>query len=222
MQRTASPIGHQRELARIMSSLDQDDADRPLHLRFDHAKYSCRKLRCAFQRTLLVIQNCFGSSLVKVHAAAEKGRLIETTQQEVRVGYGGLDAASKADWSWIRTRRFRSHAQHASCIEACNRTTAGSRSMNIEHRYTDGHTGHDGFACLLHASAGRVRQKYVGRRAAHVDSDDLFQPCPLRNLPRADHASRRTGENRAYGLPGRDTRWDDAAGGLHHLHASAM
>ena len=48
MQRTAAAKSHQRELARIVPSLDRDDADRLLHLCVDHAKYASRKLLRAF------------------------------------------------------------------------------------------------------------------------------------------------------------------------------
>ena len=171
MQRSAAAESHQRELARVVSTLDRDDADGSFHLRVDDAENAGRKLLGGCERALLVAQNCFGSLPVEVHASAEKGLRIETSQQEVRVGDGGLCSASKADWSRIGSRRLRSHAQHASGIEARNRTAARAGSVNVEHRHADGHAGHDGFACPLCAARWPRRR---GKRRSRC------RPCRIR------------------------------------------
>ena len=72
------------------------------------------------------------------------------------------------------------------------------------------------------AARGCIGEEDVGRCAAHVESDDAIEARPPRHLACAHHAARRAGEHGAHRLARCEAGGDDAARGLHHVHAAAL
>src|SRR5918911_3612484 len=55
-----------------------------------------------------------------------------------------------------------------------------------------------------------------------MEGDEMVEACGARRTQRADHAARRTGENRAHGLTACDRRRDASARRLHDTQARRM
>ena len=96
----------------------------------------------------------------------------------------------------IGTRRLRPDSQsHA--IETTNRSTTRGDRVNLHDRRTQSHAGDFSVERAL-VLTGVMSD--VGRRATHVEADDLFEPRLARRANRADDATRRAGENRILAL----------------------
>ncbi len=158
---------------------------------------------------------------IEPHSSAQKAVLVQPPKQKVRIGNGGHGSAAKTDRPRLRSRRLRSHAQHAAGIEAGNRSASGPGGMNVQHGHAYRHAGHHRFARQLRAPGGRIGQENIGRCAAHIEADDALEAGPAGHLAGADHSARRPRQHRAHRLRRRAPRRDDAARGLHHVHAAA-
>ncbi len=77
-------------------------------------------------------------------------------------------------------------------LERADRASAGRHRVHAQHRRSQPHAAHHALVAPLQLT-GEVA--HVGRRAAHVEPDDLVETRALAHRHRPDHASRRAGED---------------------------
>ena len=70
---------------------------------------------------------------------AEESLRVEPAENQICVGNRGLLAPSVADRSGIGSRRLGTDTQHASGIEARDRSAACARGVNVQHGHADRH-----------------------------------------------------------------------------------
>ncbi len=70
---------------------------------------------------------------VQSEFSAEKQVRLQTSEQQVGIGHGGLRSAPVADGAGIGARGFRSDPQRSAGVEARQRTAAGADGVNVEH-----------------------------------------------------------------------------------------
>ena len=140
---------------------------------------------------------------------------LNSAEQHVAIGDGQRSAAPIRRWTWIRSGRLRPHSQpHA--IELADRAAACRDGMDLHQRRAQPDTGNFSVERPL-VFAGEVRD--VGRRAAHVEADDLVDARLLRRARGADDAARGAGENRVLAVE--LLRIGEPAGRLHELQLHA-
>ena len=67
----------------------------------------------------------------------------------------------------------------------------GADRVNVHHCNCDWHAGNDGFISEAHAIL--IAQSDVGRRAAHIERNDVRESGRARGAQRTDNSSGRTG-----------------------------
>src|SRR5208337_5130675 len=158
---------YQRKFARIVSALDGDDAQSPLHVGIHHAYDPRGELLQAQMRALFLQplrRDLARSFEVECELAAQKTVRTKASHQQVGIGHGGLGSATVADWPRIGAGRFWSHAQRASGIEASQRAASGAHGVNLEHGNSHGKTSH---LRLTASSNLTLDGGYIGRGPAH-------------------------------------------------------
>src|SRR6202041_3546692 len=78
---------------------------------------------------------------IEPHGTTEKAVGIEPSQGKIRVGDGGKRPSTEADWTGARSGGLGANMQQASGVEARDRSSAGTGSMDVEHRNRDGDSG---------------------------------------------------------------------------------
>src|SRR5439155_27188830 len=102
-----------------------------------NANHSRRKLPQA-KRTTLPLQpvagHPAGSLQIECELAAEEGMRLQTSEQQVSVGYGGLRASPITDRAGIGAGGCRPDPQRSSCAESSNSPASRTHGLNVEHR----------------------------------------------------------------------------------------
>ena len=121
---------------------------------------------------------------------------LQRAQHDVAVGDAERPAPPVARGARIGARRLRPHAI-ARAIEEADRAAARRHRMDQHHRRAHAHAGHQG---LEGALVFAVVVRDIGRRAAHVEGDDLVEAGLPRRLHRADDAPGRPAQDRVLAL----------------------
>ena len=148
----------------------------------------CRKLR----RHDIGIERCIA---VRPEDRRKVPRL-DLADADIGVGHRQRPAAAIAGRARIGAGGIRADAE-ARAVEMQDRAAARRHRVDRHHRRAHAHAGDRGLERALEA-AGVKRD--VGRRAAHVEADDVVQPRHRRGARRADDAAGGTGQDRVLAL----------------------
>src|SRR5207302_10391452 len=111
----------QGEVARTVAALTRTHSQSLCHICIHNTTHPRRKLPQA-KRTTLPLQpvagHPAGSLQIECELAAEEGMRLQTSEQQVSVGYGGLRASPITDRAGIGAGGFRPGPQRPSCAES--------------------------------------------------------------------------------------------------------
>ena len=225
VQRPASAIGEQHEVARVEPVLHRNLADRPRH---QHGGDGDDAVGRTNQSLLAPVAERPGGLLgdgaargldFQAQFAAQEAAGVEPAEHEVRVGNGGLGAAALVAY---RPRRRSgapgSHVQPVLIVQPGNGAAAGADLDDVDHRPLDGEAldvavhvvdRFDGEAAVLHQRAFR-------RGAAHVEGDDVVDVERLGKGAGADAAADGPGFHQPDGLAAGALHRQQPAVGAHH------
>ena len=134
--------------------------------------------------------------------AAEEALGIEPAEHEIGVGDGRLGAAAAvADRPRRRAGALRTDMQALLLIEPGDRAAARADLDDVDHRRLDRKAFHvaAGVIDRIDGEAAVLDQRAFGRRAAHVESDDIVEAERLGIGAGADAAADRTRFDEAIG-----------------------
>ena len=120
----------------------------------------------------------------------------ELADHHVGVGDRERSAAAVAFRSRIGAGAVRADAE-ARAVEMQDRAAAGRHRVDQHHRRAHAHAGDLG---LERALVLAVEMRDVGRGAAHVEADQVREAGLASGLRHADHAARRSGQDRVLAL----------------------
>ncbi len=128
---------------------------------------------------------------VELELAAQEALRLQPPQQQIRVGNRGLQAAPVTNRAGIGARGFRPHAQHATGIEARDRTSASAYGMYVEHGHAHRQSGDLRVVSGWNRGRGdrAVDERNVGGGSSHVECDDALEAAGARCGGRADDSS---------------------------------
>ena len=144
MQRAAPAKCNQREVSRIVATLDRNNANGLLHRGLDDAQNPRGKLFDRTETSLRLVHILHHPFAVELDGTSQEAVRIEPPKRKIGIGDGRLSAAPEADRPGIGARRFRADAQQPASIEARDRASAGAGSMDVEHRNADRDARHHG------------------------------------------------------------------------------
>ena len=121
-----------------------------------------------------------------------KMRGLELADHHVRVGHGERPAMGVAHGSGVRAGGVRSHLK-ARAVKVQDRAAACRHCVDRKHRCAQAHARDLG---LVDALIRAVEARHVGRGAAHVEADDVFEAGGARRLRHSDHAASRPRDDR--------------------------
>ncbi len=121
---------------------------------------------------------------------------LDLADADIRIGYRQRPAAAIAGRSRIGAGGVRSDAEPRA-IEVQDGPTTRRHRVDRHHRRAHPHTGDRGLEGALEAAGVKCD---VGRRAAHVEADDLVEPRHRRGARRADDAAGGTRQDRVLAL----------------------
>ena len=174
------------------------------------ANFSSVRLEFLLLQPLL--REAAGAVEVEGEVAAEKARGLQAAEEKIRVGDGGLRAASVADGAGIGSGGFGADAENSGGVEAGERASAGADGVDVEHGDADGEAGDLGVGGGFDFA---FDERDVGGGASHVEGDDAVEAAGAGGGGGADDASGGAGEDGADGFAGGGGEGGDAAGGLH-------
>src|SRR5450631_1776629 len=206
-------------MAGIAAAFDGDDADGFFHGGVDDSDDSGGELvegEAASQLLEKFCSDAAGAVEIKGEGAAQEARRLQAAEEEIRVGHGGLQAASIADGAGIGSGRFGADAEYTGGVEAGEGAAAGADGVDVEQRDADGEAGDLGVSggCDFAFDEGDV-----GGGASHVESDDAIEAAGPGGGGGADDTSGGAGKNGADGFAGSGGEGGDASGGLHYEDA---
>ena len=191
MQGAGAAEGHQGELARVVSALDRDGADRAHHVGDDDVEHAARGALDAEpqppgdRRDGGAREGC-----VEPHLAGQQPAGREPSEHEVRIRDGGLFApAPVARGTRLGPRARRPHLEQAVAVEPGDGAATGPHRLDVHRGQADGEAGD----VALEGDVGPEvpDQRHVGAGAPHVQGDDVASPGGRR---------RRCGARRAAGV----------------------
>ncbi len=215
----------QRVFGDVVAALDRNVLDRVRHVVDGDLEKTFRDLfRCALppcgggHRLCQGIEAHPDDGGVERHVAVRteygrEQRRIDLADHDVAVGDRQRAAATVGGGTRIRAGRFGPDPE-ACAIEAADRSAAGRHGVNAHHRRPQPHPGDFGDECAL--VFARVVGD-VGRRATHVEADDLVEAREARHLHRTDDATGRARQDRVLALEAMCL--GQPARGLHELQA---
>ena len=172
---------------------------------------------------------------VELDLAAEEVARVEPAQDDVGVGDRRLDAAPPvADRPGIGARAPRPDAEEPARVDPGDAAAAGADLDQVDdgradrvarqRHAADARAGVAADVVVLgHGRPAVLDQPDLGRRAAHVERDDVGTAERLAQVGRGDHAGGRPGLDHEHRPHARGVRAEDAAARLHHeqlrLHA---
>ncbi len=140
---------------------------------------------------------------------------LDLSHADIGVGHGQRPASAIARGSRISARRVRPDAVPCA-VKMQDGAAARRHGVDRHHRRAHAHAGDRGLERTLETAGV---QRDIGRRAAHVEADDLVEPRHRRGACRADDAAGRTGEDRVLALESGGIR--QSAVRLHEVEAHA-
>ena len=120
----------------------------------------------------------------------------EFAEHDVGIGDGQRPAIAIAGRAGIGAGRIRPDAKPPRVIMQ-DRSAAGRDGVDEHHRRADANACDLGFEGAFELA---VEMRDVGRRAAHVEADDLVETGGIAGAGKPDHAARRTGQDRILAL----------------------
>ena len=180
MQSSSAAEADQREVTRVVATLDRNHAKGALHGCVGNGDDAPREIERLFEPCVAGVVPAgrapqeFGEALLgrprvePVRSSQEVVR-IEPAENQVRVRHRrSLAATTVAHWSGHRTRAFRADAQGATRVETRERPATRAHGMNVKHRDCHGQTTQRG---LVGRASRAPEQANVGRSSAHVKAD---------------------------------------------------
>src|SRR5579862_7966155 len=136
VQASGAAEGDEREVARVAATLNGNYADGFFHGGIDNAndtggEFFQSQIGTLFFQPLL--RDAAGAVEIEGEIAAKKTRRLQTAEQKVDVGDGGLRAGAVADGAGIGTGGFGTNAKNSGGVEASERASAGADSVDVEH-----------------------------------------------------------------------------------------
>ncbi len=128
----------------------------------------------------------------------------------------GLSPSPVTNWPRFSARALRPDAQRSAAVESRQRPASRAHSMNLQHRHRHRQIGDNRF---IRRTQRAFDQRYVRRRAAHIEADRPRIARALCQLLRPQHAARRTRKYRPHRFPRRHLRRKNPPARLHHPHA---
>ncbi len=214
VHRPGAPKGDQREVARIVSALDRDLADRRGHPRHGDRDDAFGERLDGHRPTEPypeLGEGPVGAGRVDGDGAAEPLRRPDAAEYDVGVGHRRLRAAKAVgDGARHGAGAARPHLEASVDVEPRDRATAGADAVHVELRDLDGKSAE-------HAVGRRQRREIthqadVGRGAAHVVGDEVPHAGDLADEARLAHAA---------GGPRKDRLDRQASRRLRRHHAAA-
>src|SRR5262249_7747611 len=158
--------------------------------------------------------------LIQAHTAAEERFRTDVTEDKVRIRDCRIPTAPPvADRTWIGTGALRAHAEHPAGIDAGNAAAASAHGDAVER----GDSGRkvvdirlDGYARLSSFDQGDV-----SARPSHVEGDDVSQAESRGDRAGSRYATRRTGQERPYGVAADEWSRQRSAVRLHDMKRAA-
>ena len=167
MQSPCATKREQGKLARIVTALDRDAAQRPLHVCIHDRQHTLRRFldadfasRCF---THLARQRCesrLRSRFIKLEFTTKQTHAAEMIERYVRIGDGWQKRSSVTRRPRISACRFRTDAQAAAFINSRNRSPAGADRVNVHNGNRDRQSRHSRFVC--HAQPIAIAERHVG------------------------------------------------------------
>src|SRR5437667_9058190 len=194
----------QRVAGDVVAALHRDVLDRVRHVADRDLDEPFCDLFGGAVITNLLYQNrelLLYDRLIKLLAAVSPENLrkifrLDLAGHQVGVGDGERAASPVAGRARVRARRIRADTI-AGPVEMQDRAAAGGDAVDAHHRRAHAHAGDAGLEFALEL-AGVMR--YVGGRAAHVESDDAVEARGEGGPHRADDAARRPRQDRILAL----------------------
>ena len=121
---------------------------------------------------------------------------LDLAHADIGVGHRQRPAAAIARRARIGAGGVRADAEPCA-VEMQDRAAARRHRVDRHHRRAHAHAGDRGLEGALEAAGV---QRDIGRRAAHVEADDLVEPRHRRGARRADDAAGGTGQDRVLAL----------------------
>ena len=215
MQGARAAEGQEREVARIVTTLDRDEADRADHVIVDDRKDAARGRIDAHPERLGDTGSHRAASLLLVEreAAAEQERR-KVPENEMGVGDGRLVAAAPiAGGPGRRPGALRADREHAACRDARDRAAAGPDGDEIDHGQP--HRPAGDLSVHGQPRPAVVDESDVGRGAADVDADKVPEPGARAREACPDRSRRGSGEGRLDRRPAYRARARHPAARLH-------
>ena len=207
--------GNESEVSRVASALDGDNADGLFHGGVHDANYSGgeffqREIGAGFLEPLL--RNAAGAIEIESKVSAEKARGLQTTEEKIGIGHSGLRAPTVTDRAGIGSSGFGADAEDSGSVEAGERASTGADGMDVEHGNADGEASDLG---VVRGFDFTFDERDIGRRASHVESDDVVEAARTRGGSGPNYASGGPGKYGADGFAGGGGEGGDATAGLH-------
>ncbi len=217
----------ERVSGHVVAALHRDALDRLGHVAdgdFDepgsHLFCGLTAARCVFNALRQFRESAANDLAVERRVAARaehvrKELRLDATEHHIGIRHRQWPAAPVAGRTRVGTGRIRPDAQ-ARAIEVQDRAAPRRHGVDTHHRRPHAHAGNKSLELTL-VLAGIVRN--VGRRAAHVEADDVPEPSVFAGPGHADDAAGRARQDRVLTLetPG----VSQAAVALHEEQARA-
>src|SRR5439155_6226683 len=129
-----------------------------------------------------------GSLQIECELAAEESMQLQTSEQQVSVGYGGLPASPITDRAGIGAGGFRPDPQRSSCVESSNSSASRTHGVNVEHGHAHGKSGDLSLTACSYLS---IYQRNIRRCSSHVERDDPLETAVPCHGSSPNHSSRR-------------------------------
>ncbi len=178
---------HQREIARIATALHGDGADGARHVDVRHGADAVRGVVDIEPERVCevpaIARSLSASSIAEATAGQARG-LMKPSTTLASVTVGRVIAEAVAGRSRNRARRLRTDHQQAALVDARDRTAAGAHLGDVDRRHLE-HVAaglneparrRDAVAKFVFRRHGRpavLDDHRLGRRAAHVEDDDV-------------------------------------------------
>ena len=193
----------EREIARVVSALDGDDAQRTKHLRVHDLDHG---------RGIDVSERGRRGVAVEDEPARQLRR--QAPEQEVRVGDCRPAAGAVAGGAWMRARALGADLHRAARIDAHERAPARADRVQVDGGEPNREAADVAPGDARGAAAGK--EAHVCRRPAHVERDRVAETGAPRDEPRAADARRGAGDEYRRRMSRGLRQRRNAARGEHH------
>ena len=207
VHRPRPAVGNERELARVMASLDGDDPQRARHVLVDDGEDALGSVLDRRQAHGIGdrLHRRPGGLHIELHLAAEQLRG-EVADDDVRVGDGGIGAAlAIRGGTGLCAGRLRADAQRLRQLRHVgDRPAAGANGVDVDGGHAQAEVADRRLAPDRRSAT--EAERHVGRRPAHVEREDVVVAGLARHVERARDAAGRPGEDAVDRVPRRLAR----------------